>query len=172
MDTRDILTDAFGRVREEAAAAVSGLDGETLAARPEKGANSIGWLIWHLTRVQDDHVADIAGRDQVYVVDGWADRFGLPADVRDIGYGHTSGQVAAVRPDGPDTLMGYHDAVHTRTLDYLATIDAAELDRIIDYRWEPPVSVGVRLVSVISDCLQHAGQANYVRGMLERQAES
>ncbi len=171
MDTRDILADAFGRVREEAAAAVAGLDAESLAARLDPEANSIGWLVWHLTRVQDDHVADLAHRDQVYVSGGWADRLGLPRNLHDLGYGHTSDQVAAVRPDGPDVLMEYHDEVHARTLEYLETIDAAELDRIIDYRWDPPVSVGVRLVSVISDCLQHAGQANYVRGIVERQAD-
>ena len=71
-------------------------------------------------------------------------------------------------PDDPSTLIGYHEAVHERTLSYLEAVDADELDRIIDYRWDPPVTVGVRLVSVINDGMQHVGQANYLRGLLER----
>jgi hypothetical protein len=75
--------------------------------------------------------------------------------------------VAAIHA-GPDVLLDYHNAVHDRTVAYLNTIDAGELDRIIDVRWDPPVSVGVRLVSVIDDDMQHAGQAAYVRGLFER----
>ncbi len=168
MQTRDVLADAFGRIRQIVERAVEGLDGESLAFRPEADANPIGWLVWHLTRIQDDHVADIAGREQAWTADGWAARFGMRADPNDTGFGHSTDQVAAVRPDGPAVLFGYHDAVADRTLDYLTGIDAAELDRIIDVSYDPPVSVGVRLVSVISDNLQHAGQARYVRGILDR----
>lgn len=168
MKTRDVLTDAFGRVKEEVHGAVEGLAAAGLNYRPDADANSIGWLVWHLTRVQDDHVAHLAGRDQSYVTGGWADRLGLPADIRDIGYGHTSEQVAAVTFDAPDNLLAYYDAVHERSLEYVATIDAAELDRIVDTSWDPPVTAGVRIVSVIDDCTQHTGQANYVRGMFER----
>lgn len=167
MDTDDILADAFGRIEEEAGRALSGLSREGLWFRPDPGANSIAWLVWHLTRVEDDHVSEIAGREQVYVVDGWAERLGMTPDPDDTGYGHTAEQVGAVCPH-LDELLAYNRAVTARTLEYLRGIDTAELDRIIDYRWDPPVSVGVRLVSVISDCLQHAGQANYVRGLFER----
>ncbi len=170
METRELLADAFGRIQEETHRAAAGLDHAGLCHRPDADANSIGWLVWHLTRVQDDHVAHLAGREQAYVADGWAERLGMEPDERDLGYGHTSEQVAAVQFDNPDGLLAYHDAVVERTRDYLATLDGTELDRVCDTRWDPPVTVGVRLVSVVSDCLQHAGQANYVRGMLERQA--
>lgn len=168
METRDILIDAFGRITEETERAVDGLSAEGLAYRPDSDANSIAWLVWHLTRVQDDHISDLAGVDDAYVAGGWAARLGMEPDPHDIGYGHTSEQVGSVRFDEPGTLLAYHRAVTERTRKYLATVDSAELDRIIDERWDPPVSVGVRLVSVISDCLQHAGQANYVRGVFER----
>jgi uncharacterized damage-inducible protein DinB len=168
METSELLIDAFGRIREETEAAASGLSAEALAYRPDAGANSIGWLVWHLTRVQDDHVSELAGRPQAYVVDGWAERLGLPADSSDLGYGHSSAQVAAVRFDSPDIVLGYHRSVTARTEEYLTGIDSAELDRVVDTRWDPPVTAGVRLVSVISDCLQHAGQAAYVRGMWDR----
>jgi uncharacterized damage-inducible protein DinB len=170
MDTAALVADAFGRLQQEVHRAGEGLDAAALAYRPDADANSIAWLLWHLTRVQDDHVSELAGRSQAYVADGWAARLGMAPDPLDIGYGHTSVQVAAVRPAEPSVLLAYHDAVTARTLEYVETLDAAELDRIVDERWEPAVSAGVRLVSVINDCLQHAGQANYVRGLVERMA--
>lgn len=168
MQTSDVLADAFGRIRQLVHQSADGLDADALTFRPGTDANSIGWLVWHLTRIQDDHVAEIAGRSQAWIE--WAERFGMPADLSNTGYGHTSEQVAALRPDGPDVLLGYHDMVFHRTLEYVAGITPDELDRIIDRSYDPPVSVGVRLMSVISDNLQHAGQARYVRGIIERGA--
>jgi uncharacterized damage-inducible protein DinB len=170
MDSGAVLADAFERVREGVRRVTDGLGAEALAYRPDPDANSIAWLVWHATRVHDDHVSEIAGADQIWVADGWAERFDLPFDPADTGYGHSSEQVGAVRPDGPALLVGYHEAVAERTFAYLQTVDAADLDRIIDDRWDPPVSVGVRLVSVVDDQTQHLGQAAYVRGMLERRA--
>lgn len=168
MDTPTLLRDAFGRIREAVHQAAAGQSAEALAYRPDAEANSIAWLVWHLTRIQDDHISDLAGIEQTYVEDGWAERLGLSPDITDLGYGHTSAQVGAVRPETSNTLLEYHDAVLARTNDYLARLTPDELDRIVDERWDPPVSAGVRIVSVINDCMQHAGQANYVRGMFER----
>jgi Protein of unknown function (DUF664) len=170
METRDVLGDAFGRIVMDLEGAVEGLDGDALAFRPDPEANSIGWLVWHATRVQDDHVSELAGRSQAYVELGFHERFGLDLDATDIGYGHSSDQVATVRFDDPALLVEYLRAVTGRTCEYLAGVDAAELDRVVDRRWDPPVTAGVRLVSVVDDSLQHAGQAAYVRGLLERRS--
>lgn len=167
MTSAQLLTDAFDRIREVVHGAAGGLTARQLAHRPGDGANSIAWLVWHLTRVQDDHVADAAGTAQVWTEDGWADRFGLPLDASDTGYGHTSDQVAAVRVDSADLLTGYHDAVHARTVEYVASLTDDDLPRVVDRAWDPPVTLAVRLISVISDDLQHAGQAAYVRGLLK-----
>ena len=170
MDVCGVMTEAYGRITEIVRRAVDDLDAERLAFRPDPDANSIAWLVWHLTRIQDHHVSQIAGREQAWTAEGWADRLDMPADPDDTGYGHTSAQVAAVRPAGPEQLIGYHEAVTARTAEYIAMLDADELDRIVDRSFDPPVSVGVRLVSVLSDNLQHAGQAGYVRGLGERGA--
>lgn len=85
----------------------------------------------------------------------------------DHGYGHTDEQVDAVRVEA-DLLAGYHDAVHRQSVEWAAGITDADLDRIVDRAWTPPVTLGVRVVSVISDCLQHVGQAAFVRGILLR----
>ncbi|MFD9128199.1 DUF664 domain-containing protein [Kitasatospora sp. NPDC059571] len=168
MNSADLLADAFDRIRESVHDAVRGLDADALSTSPEVGANTVAWLVWHLTRIQDDHVADVAGAEQLWTADGWADRFDLPFPPGDTGYGHGPAEVAAVRVDSPKLLTGYHDAVHARTLDYVRTLRAAALERVVDRRWDPPVTLGVRLISVVADDLQHAGQAAYVRGMLLR----
>jgi hypothetical protein len=161
----ELLVDAFGRVHELVPEVVDGLDGDALAFRPAPDANSIGWLVWHLTRIQDDHVAHLAGVEQAWTGRGWADRFALPFETGATGYGQTSDEVAAVRP-GAAELLGYHEDVHVLTIDHVTTLDAAGLERVVDRRWDPPVTAGVRLVSVVSDTLQHLGQAAYVRGLL------
>lgn len=166
MTPAKLLADALGRVLEDAEAVVHGLDEETLAARPGPDANSIAWLTWHLTRVLDDHVADVAGTEQAWTAQGFADRFALPFDSKDTGYGHDSGQVAAVRAPA-DLLLDYLRATHEQALRFLDTVGEADLDRVIDTRWDPPVTLGVRLVSVVNDCTQHIGQVAYVRGLLD-----
>jgi DinB family protein len=170
MHVKEILIDGFGRVREEVHATLDGLEAGVLGARPGPGTNSIAWLVWHLTRVQDDHIADAFGLGQVWLTQGWEKNLGLALPARDTGYGHTSAEVAKVRVDSPELLTGYYDAVHEQTLGALRRLAAKDLERVVDERWDPPVTLGVRLVSVLSDDLQHIGQAAYVKGLLQSTA--
>lgn len=168
MTVADVMIDGFGRIRESVHAAVRGLNADQLAERIAPQANSIAWLVWHLTRIQDDHLADLAGTEQVWTAQGFHKRFALPFDPSETGYGHTAQQVAAVRVDSADLLTDYHDAVHAQTVAWLANLKESQLDRIVDERWDPPVSLGVRLVSVLNDDMQHVGQAAFIRGILHR----
>jgi hypothetical protein len=168
MASTDLLVDAFGRTREVVHEVVDGLTPEQLAFRVDTEANSIAWLVWHLTRIQDDHVADAARSEQVWTSRGWVERFGLPFDPLATGYGHRADDVAAVQVASGELLVGYHDAVHQQTVGYVERLSDADLARIVDRSWDPPVSLAVRLVSVIADDLQHAGQAAFVRGIVER----
>jgi uncharacterized damage-inducible protein DinB len=170
MNTAELLIDAYGRIREGVHEAVDGLSADQLSDRLDGSSNSVAWLVWHLTRVQDDHIAEVADHEQAWTADGWARRFGLPLDDTETGYGHDAAEVAQVTVSDPALLTGYHDAVHDRTLAFLKGLTDADLDRVVDERWDPPVTLGVRLVSVVSDDLQHAGQAAYVRGLLLRRA--
>jgi hypothetical protein len=168
MDVSDLLSDAFGRIRDGVHSAVDGLTVDQLTYRVDERANTIAWLVWHLTRVQDDHVAAVAGVEQVWTAQGWAERFDLPFDPGATGYGHGPDEVAAVRVGSPDLLTGYHDAVADQTLRYVGGLGPADLDRVVDEAWDPPVTLGVRLVSVASDDLQHVGQAGFLRGIVQR----
>ena len=168
MRTPELFGNAFSTIGDLVDSTVTGLDAEALAYRPDAGANPIGWLVWHLTRVQDDHVAGVAQVQQVYTSCGFAPRFALPFDAGDIGYGHTPEQVGAVRVEEPALLLEYHQTVCGATLAYVGTLDDDDLDRVVDHRYDPPVTAGVRLHSVVADCLQHLGQAAYVRWLWER----
>ncbi|AOS63518.1 putative DUF664 family protein [Actinoalloteichus hymeniacidonis] len=163
-----MLIDAFDRIRELVAQNATGLSPEVLSARLDGGSNSISWLLWHLTRIQDDHVSELAGSEQIWTAEGWFDRFGLPFDAADTGFGHTAREVGVVCVDSADLLTGYHDAVHAMTVEYLSSVTDSDFDRIVDESWDPPVSLASRLVSVVGDDLQHAGQAAFLRGVWER----
>lgn len=168
MDIASLLLETYGRIPPLATDAVEGLDQEKLCWAPAPGANTVGWLIWHLTRVQDHHVSELLGTEQIWVSGDWARRCGLDPDPSNTGYGHDPDEVQSVRPDGADVLLGYLDEVDARTREMLRGLTPEELDRVVDRRWDPPVTLGVRLVSIADDCLQHVGQAGYVRGLLDR----
>lgn len=165
MTPSELLTEAFSRVPETIGRALDGLSEDQLAARPAAGANTLAWLAWHAARGQDAQVADLAGSEQVWTADGWADRFGLPFPTEALGYGMSRDDVGRVRASA-ELLTGYLDAVTARTVEYLATLAPEDLDAVVDDAWDPPVTAGVRLVSILDDCVQHAGQAGYVRGLL------
>jgi hypothetical protein len=169
MTSAGLITDAFGRIRETVTDTLYGLTAEQLTYRADADANPIAWLIWHLTRVQDDHVAAAFGVPQVWSDGGWAARLGLPGS-SDTGYGHNTIQVAAVSEAcaASALLADYHEAVYEQTIKLVSGITDADLDRVVDTSWRPPVTLGVRLVSVLNDDAQHAGQAAFVRGIVLR----
>lgn len=163
-----MLAELYGRLPPLARHAVESLDRTELAARPGVDVNSIGWLVWHAARVQDHHVAELLDVAQLWIEDDWAERVGLRPDPMNTGYGHSTEDVARVAPSGPDDVLEYFDAVQSRTMAFLRAVSADDLDRVVDRRWDPPVTMGVRLVSIADDSLQHLGQAAYVRGLLGR----
>lgn len=162
---RDLLVDSFTRVADLVISLTDGLTVGVAAYRPDAEANSVGWLLWHLSRVQDDHVAGLAGTPQVWPV--WRERFDLPFAADATGYGQSAEDVGRVRVSA-ELLAGYHAEVHQASLRYVRGLTGDELRRVVDERWDPPVTAAVRLVSVVGDTLQHLGQAAYVAGLAER----
>ncbi|OBK25000.1 mycothiol transferase [Mycobacterium asiaticum] len=163
---QELLRDAFTRLIEHADEVTDGLTDAVADYRPAANANSIAWLVWHSARVQDIQLADIAGIEQVWIRDGWVDRFGLDLPRNDTGYGHSPDDVAKVHAPA-DLLAGYYRAVHELTLEYVARVTPEELARVVDTNWDPPVTASARLISIIDDCAQHLGQAAYLRGIAQ-----
>ncbi len=165
---QQLLLDAFGRVAEDLPGVVQGLDADELRWAPDEQSNPIGWLVWHLTRVQDDHLAGVGECEQVWQSAGFADEFALPYDRRDIGYGQSAADVRAFPSVAPGLLLDYHAATHRLTVRVVEGLTDEGFARIVDRRWTPPVTAAVRLVSVVNDITQHLGQAAYLRGVIER----
>lgn len=164
MQSKELLLEAFDRLPVLVRQVLDGLDAVQLQHRPGGNGNSIAWLIWHTGRGEDAQVASASGLEQVWKAEGFVDRFGLPLAERDTGYGHSSQQVDAVRAPG-GLLLEYYEAVHRQTAKVLDGIGDHDLDRVVDRHWNPPVTLGVRLVSILGDCLQHLGQAAYAKGL-------
>jgi hypothetical protein len=161
---RALLRDSFTRLIEHGEGLTDGLTDEIAFFRPTANANSISWLIWHSARQHDLQLADIAGTEQVWFRDGWVDRFGLELPRDAMGYGDGPDEVGRVRASA-DLLAGYYHGVHKATLEYISSVTPEELSRVVDEHWDPPVTAGVRLVSIVDDSAQHLGQAAYVRGI-------
>lgn len=165
MRSSELLADAFGRIDGMVSGALDGADAERLNWRAGGTGNSIAWLVWHLCRVQDEQIADVAGFPSVWTAGEYASQFGFALDPADTGYSHNSEQVSAVQVESTELLREYHRAVLAESLAYVQGLDDADLDRIVDRRWNPPVTLGVRLISIVDDCVQHGGQAAYIKGL-------
>ncbi len=166
MDTGAIFGEAFIRIRDLVRDIADDLSAEDLAIRVGPQANTIGWLLWHLTRVQDDHIAAAAGRRQVWHDGDWVTRFDLPFAPDETGYGMNNDDVDAVQVPSAELLVTYHDAVWAATDVWVRQLRPADLDAVVDDTYDPPVTLGVRLTSVLTDDLEHCGQAAFVKGML------
>jgi hypothetical protein len=166
VDSAGVLLETYGRVPHLARDAVDGLTLDQVLKRPAAGANPIAWLVWHMARIQDQQTSALIERDQLWITDGWAPRFGLEPDPANNGYGHTSAEVARVRPESPQLLVDYLEVADARTCTMIGSLAGDDLERVIDTSFDPPVTLGVRLVSIADDALQHMGQAAYVRGLL------
>ena len=168
MDWQELIIDGYGRIFQVLKKALTGLTQDDLNEQPHPDCNSMGWLAWHLTRVQDDHIAGLMGEEQLWIKDGWCAMFKRAPNPKDIGFGHSSEEVAAFKSPDAETLLEYHDAVLERSKRYITGLSVADLNRELNEPWYQPLpTVGVRLVSVMSDSLQHAGQVAYVRGLLK-----
>jgi uncharacterized damage-inducible protein DinB len=168
MEARELITDALGRGRGIIRRALEGATPELMAYQPAEGTNPIGWLGWHVTRVQDHHITGLSGGTQAWLDEGWYERFGMTAESEDYGTGHSPEQMSGVGAPDARLLLDYDDAVWSRTTTYLDTLTAEALDRVLDEpRFQPLPTVGVRLVSLINHSAHHAGQIDYVRGLFE-----
>lgn len=168
METSELVLDSLGRVHELVPAVLDGLTADDVAWQPDPGANSIGWLIWHLTRAEDGHLSELAGADQVWTSARWQQRFALPYPQAAGGFGMSADDVAAFRVEDVALLTGYSADVAERARTVVGGLTSSDYDRIVDSHWDPPVTLGVRLVSVMVETAQHIGQAAYLRGLLER----
>jgi hypothetical protein len=168
LEAKDVVSDALGRIQSIVHRALKRVTVDDIHRQPSGETNSIAWLVWHLTRVQDDALSALAGQEQAWISEGWHEQFALPADPDMTGFDDTPAQVSAFRIPTVQLILDYHDRVVERSRRYVEALAAEDFDRTLDEpQWQPLPTVGVRLVSVLADNLQHAGQAVYLRGLFQ-----
>jgi len=166
MEWDDLLIDGYGRIPEFLENVLKGLTQDDLNWQPRPDCNSIGWLIWHLTRQQDAQTASLMDEEQLWIRDEWYAKFNRQPEPNDIGFGHSPEQVSAFKSPEAKILLDYNRAVVERSKQYISNLSETDLDRELDEPWFQPLpKVGVRLVSILDDSIIHAGQAAYVRGL-------
>jgi hypothetical protein len=168
MNINDMLIEGYGRIVPFLKHVLDGIPQEKLDWRPHPDANSIGWLAWHMIRQQDAQVASLMEKDQIWISEGFHSLFDRPADPGDTGFGQTPEQVAAFESPEVSAFLAYADAVVQRSIAYFEQLSEEELDRELDEpQYTPLPTVGIRLVSILEDSQLHAGQAAYLRGLIE-----
>jgi hypothetical protein len=168
MDSLDLLRDLASRPRHAADALRGRLDAETLAAHPGDHPNSVAWLLWHTGREIDAQLAGLTGEEEVWRRRGVAARLGLGAEGAAVGYGHSAEQARAIRVEDGEALLDYVGATLDALEGHLDALTAEDLAEVVDEAWDPPVTRGARLVSILDDAIQHLAQAAYVLGMPRR----
>jgi hypothetical protein len=167
VEWRELIVDGYERLPDLVKEVLAGVRAADLDWEPAPDCNPLGWTVWHLTRVQDSQIADLAGREQLWTAEGWHRKFDRPADPDDTGYGHTAAEVRVFRSPSARVQLDYLRATWERTKQYLAAVGPADLDRELDEPYRPRPTVGVRILSILADCHWHAGEASYIRGLLQ-----
>lgn len=164
MTLNEFIEDALNKEHDFLMEAAKDLTPEELAWRPGPEANPIGWILWHMLRVEDMWVQFFAQHQpELWERDGWHQKFGLPT--RDNGFGHTAEQVANFPALDRDELLSYGGAVRSGTLEYLRGLTPQEFDAIPRER-RPDMSVALMFRQIIGELFQHQGHIAYIKGLL------
>jgi len=166
MEIHEMVTSGYEGILHTLERVLDGLTEEDIGWQPTPDCNSIGWLAWHLVRAQDGILSMVFKQEQLWIKEGWHEKFGRPADPTDSGVGHTPKDVAAFKSPGAEILLGYQRAVFERTKASLPSLSKSDLDKVVEgLPFQPPPTAGMLLMLIMSDGLQHVGQAGYIRGM-------
>ena len=149
--------------------AIDGLSDETLARRISDSDNSIGWLLFHMSRVVDVFMnSRFQGNPQIWIEDGWCEKFGLSDDPDTTGQGWDAARVAAWQLPSRDVLVGYYEAVKAGCRDYMSSVTGEELSASISLRpGSDPEPIEAIMGVLVFDNIVHGGQIAFLRGHWE-----
>ena len=163
MTLDEFIVDALAREQELLLEAVQDLTPEELGWRAGPEANPIGWILWHMIRVEDMWFQFFVQRKtEIWERDGWNETFGLPT--RDNGFGHTQEQVADFPVLDLAALLRYGEAVRQATLEYLKTMGPEDY-AVVPREQRPEMSVGAIFRQIIGEVYQHQGHIAYLKGL-------
>lgn len=168
MNQKQLLIAGFERISGTLERTLNGLSVKDLNYQPKPDSNSMGWLVWHLTRWQDFQASQPLKKEQVWIEKKWYEKYGRPADPADTGMGHKEADLAKYRSPDAATLIGYNKEVLVRLKEYINSLTASDLDKVVEGTpFNPPPTVGMNLIGLWSDGMQHTGQVGYVRGYIQ-----
>ena len=166
MTINEFITDALEKENGFLMDALDGLTSEELAWQPAPDANSIGWILWHMVRVEDMWIQFFAQfQTELWETEGWHEKFGLPT--RDNGFGHTAEQVNNFPGVDLEQFLQYRAAVRASTLAYLDTLNPDDMATVPRER-RPEMSLGAMFRQIIGEMYQHVGHIAYLRGLQGR----
>ena len=163
MTLNEFIVDALDKENGFLLDALEGLGPDELAWQPAANANSIGWILWHMVRVEDMWIQFFAQfQTELWETEGWHEKFGLPT--RDNGFGHTAEQVNNFPGVDLAEFLRYRASVRQATLDYLDTLTPKDMEHVPRER-RPEMSLGAMFRQIIGEMYQHVGHIAYLRGL-------
>ena len=163
MTLNEFIEDAFNTEHEYLMDAIGDLTPDELMWKAGSEANHIGWILWHMIRVEDMWFQFFIQRHtEIWERDGWNEKFGLPT--RDNGFEHTQEQVNNFPAYELQEMLDYGAAVRAETLSYLKSVTPDQMD-IVPRDARPEMSVGRIFRQVIGEVYQHQGHIAYIKGL-------
>ena len=149
--------------------ALEGLDEAILSQRPNEQCNSIAWTLWHMNRVVDNFInSRFQDKPQLWVSQGWHQKYGMDPDPDNRGVGWTAEQVTAWKAPARDAQLGYYEVVKNAAKGYLKSATQADLAKQMV---NPPVAEPRTIASLLGqmtwDNVAHGGQIAYLRGLFK-----
>ena len=173
MQLKDFAEQTFEEIGVRLNRALEGLTFEELNWRPRPEANSIAFIVWHVSRVEDGWFQHfVQDTTQVWLAERWHERFGLPEGSS--GFGYSVEQLAEFPALREEDLRGYFDAVRKSTLACLKEMTETDLDRVPGRSPFPDSASSSRFAEftvarmfrqLIGEEYQHLGHVNYIRGL-------
>ncbi len=164
MELKDLILAGLDRVKEANMKTLDGLSRHELVWRPGPEANTIGLIIFHSARSEDNVVQSrVQGKSQIWESEKWYQKLNLP--IADTGAHYTVQQIAAFPAPELNDWLAYAGAVRTRTQDYLKGMTNAGFGKVINVPRHGDVTIGWYLMNMVVHMAEHAGEISYLRGL-------
>ena len=165
MDAVTFIWDTLRQVQLRLLATCQGLTQDQVLWRPTPYANNIGFILWHLTRGEDNVISNLSSPEPtLWVSQGWHEKFNQPVEAPDPG--DRMGLQSLPIP-GLDVLLGYSEAVHEKSQSFFSALPGERLDQAPDPT-RPQRTVAAALRHLITHKNNHHGQIDYIRGLQDQ----
>lgn len=167
-----VLLDAFQLAHRNLRAAVLDLTPEQLVWRPQEGANSVAFYLWHVPRTTDFYInRRLRSEPELWSRDNWRARIPIEAEGQGtrglgIGSGFTDQQVGAMPALPPSQYLAYLDVVAAQVEAWLTTLAPEELLEEREREGFQKAQVLRVVLAALGHSHSHTGEIGYVKGLM------